>query len=194
MTGSSNLPRKVSIDHLTQTPFMTPNKYQQLASRTICPQDKPLPRLSALSKSLEGYEGVKLLHAVIGLTGEVGELAGAVEKYAYYGQPLDETNIKEELGDILWYVAEACEALDIGMADVMEANIRKLRLRFPDKYTNEDAKEENRDRQAEAKAIEIGPDVIMVYPNDIWDAANDRASEAYRRAADDGVNYEKDEQ
>ena len=59
----------------------------------------------------------------------------------------------DELGDCLWYLALACNALGFSMEDVMGANIRKLRQRFPDKFEEAKAAESGRDREAESQAI-----------------------------------------
>lgn len=123
---------------------MTPNDYQALAERTQCPQPPAIDRLAASQQT-------PLLHAVIGISGEAGELAGAVEGWLWYGKGLDVENVKEELGDLLWYVAEACNALGLSMESVMEANIRKLRTRYPDRYT--DSAAANRNLQAEKDAL-----------------------------------------
>lgn len=147
---------------------MTPDEYQKLASRTRCPQHGTLIRMSsghfyqAQRHKFPDHTGVHppensgamLLHGVIGLTGEVGELATAVEHYAYYKKEFDRSNVIEELGDALWYIAELCDALDVSMEQVMSLNIMKLRKRFPEKFDHDLAKEENRDREGEAKAME----------------------------------------
>lgn len=128
---------------------MTPNEYQQLAARTECNQVKAGERLNH-----GGTLPVRLNHAVIGLAGEVGELAAAVERHVYYGQRLDETNIREELGDCLWYIALACNTLDTSIEYLMRSNIHKLKTRYPEKFTEDKAAEENRDREAERLALE----------------------------------------
>lgn len=99
------------------------------------------------------------MHSVTGLTGEVGELAGAIERYAYYGQDFDHTNIIEELGDCLWYIAEACDALGVDLTHVMQRNIDKLQNKFSGRYKDagfnvEAAKEENRNRAAERALVQ----------------------------------------
>jgi hypothetical protein len=71
----------------------------------------------------------------------------------FYHQRLDEDNLKEEIGDLLWYVALICNTLGIQMSDCMESNIRKLQKRFPEKFDQELAKEENRDRESEMEAV-----------------------------------------
>ena len=126
---------------------MTPNEYQDLASRTICPQTGP-SKLTEL--------GAQVLHSVIGLQGECGELASAVEKWIWYNQNLDDTNLIEEFGDCLWYIAEGLAALGISLEDCMNRNISKLKVRFPYRYSDDKTAEENRDRAAERKILEQG--------------------------------------
>lgn len=127
---------------------MTPNEYQQLALRTRCPQP------TALAQLVTAPDMVPLLHSVIGLTGEAGELASAIQKWMYYGKPLDETNVVEEFGDALWYIAEGLEAIGWNMEDVMKLNIQKLQKRYPEKFTEELAAEENRNLKAEREVLE----------------------------------------
>lgn len=95
--------------------------YQQLAMRTA----KPLPVQD------------DLLHAALGLTGEAGEFADCIKKHWVYGQALDRENAIEEIGDLLWFCALACNALDIDMGQVAAMNIDKLRKRYPAKYADE---------------------------------------------------------
>lgn len=126
------------------------NEYQQLASRTDPDRTDQVARL------IENLNpgGSWLLHAQIGLAGEVGELAAAIQRWLYYGKPLDRTNVIEELGDLCWYLAQACRAMDVKLEDVMKANIKKLELRYPEKYTDFHAAEENRDRSGERAVLE----------------------------------------
>lgn len=146
---------------------MTPNEYQKLAARTICPQgDVQLLRLGAsetycVTESLQALSNnTQILHASIGLSGEAGEIASQMQKWLYYGKPCDWVNIKEEIGDVLWYVAEMCEALNTTIEEVMIRNIEKLRLRYPEKYTDHNAAEENRDRAAERDILERQPGTL----------------------------------
>jgi len=96
--------------------------YQQQAMRTAKP----------MSTEIEN-----LMHAAIGACGEVGELADALKKTWLYGKPLDRDNVAEELGDILWYVAIGCHALGVSMSDVAQRNIDKLKVRYPEKYSDQ---------------------------------------------------------
>jgi NTP pyrophosphatase (non-canonical NTP hydrolase) len=101
-----------------------------------------------------GPEVFRLLHAGMGMTTESGEFVDALKKHIYYGKPIDRTNLIEELGDQLWYVAVAIDALGTSFEDVMRINIEKLRERYGDKFTDEAAV--NRDLEAERKVLEDG--------------------------------------
>ena len=94
----------------------------------------------------------RLLHAAMGMTTESGEFLDPLKKHLFYGKPLDSTNLKEELGDLLWYIAIACDALDTTIEDEMIRVINKLKTRFPDKFSSDHAI--HRDLTAERKALE----------------------------------------
>lgn len=136
---------------------MDPSEYQRLASRTECNQWASMSRICNGTgyTEKERLAAIRLLHSAVGLIGDLGEFASAVEKWLFYGQQLDVTNIKEELGDCMWYIAEACNALDLDLGkDVMEPNIRKLQKRYPEKFSEELALEKNRNRATERAIIE----------------------------------------
>ena len=69
-----------------------------------------------------------------------------------YGKPIDRVNLKEELGDVLWYVALAIDELGTSFDEVMEINNAKLAARFGDVFTSEAAL--NRDLETERKILE----------------------------------------
>src|SRR5690606_9763332 len=94
----------------------------------------------------------RIQHGAIGIATEAGELLDALKKHLYYQRDLDIVNVREELGDVLWYVALVCNAIGVDMGQVMEANIDKLRQRYPEKFTSEAAM--NRDLESERKALE----------------------------------------
>jgi NTP pyrophosphatase (non-canonical NTP hydrolase) len=123
---------------------MNPNQYQRLAIRTESSSEAG-PRLS---------DSLRLTHAILGLSSEIGELADSFKKHVYYGQELDVDNIFEELGDCLWYIALACDAMGFELKGVMRANIQKLRERYPEKFEKVLAEEKNRDREKERETIE----------------------------------------
>ena len=95
---------------------------------------------------------VRGLHGAMGLSTEANEIVDAYKKVIFYGAELDVTNVKEELGDVMWYVALLCDELNIDLYDSMDAVKRKLEKRFPDKFTNEKAL--NRDLKTERKELE----------------------------------------
>lgn len=80
-----------------------------------------------------------VLHGAIGLSTESGELLDSLKKKIYYGRDLDTVNIKEELGDIMWYMALIMRELDLEMEDVLNTNIQKLKARYGDKFSEEKA-------------------------------------------------------
>ena len=77
-----------------------------------------------------------LPNAALGLCGEAGEFAEHVKKHMFMGKPLDSAHLAKELGDVLWYVALACEVLGISLQDVCDANIAKLSARYPNGFVN----------------------------------------------------------
>ena len=75
-----------------------------------------------------------LITAAFGLTAEAGEFTEVVKKIILQGKPYNEDNIfhmKRELGDICWYLAQACMALDTSFDEIMEMNVEKLKARYP---------------------------------------------------------------
>lgn len=81
------------------------------------------------------------LHAAVGVSSEAGELLDAVKKHWAYGQPLDIVNVKEELGDLFFYVTAMMIATGISFTDVLQSNVEKLEKRYPAGYTDAAAKE-----------------------------------------------------
>ena len=76
----------------------------------------------------------QLLTAALGLTAESGEFTEIVKKILLQGKPYNEDNVfhmKRELGDICWYIAQACMALDTSFDEIIEMNVDKLKKRYP---------------------------------------------------------------
>tara|TARA_R110002126_G_scaffold210876_9_gene357411 strand:- start:295 stop:807 length:513 start_codon:yes stop_codon:yes gene_type:complete len=94
----------------------------------------------------------RVLHASMGLVTEAAELQDALKKASFYGKQLDITNIKEEAGDMLWYLALLFDAIGTDFETEQARVIAKLKARFPDKFTNEKA--ENRDLVTERAILE----------------------------------------
>ena len=76
----------------------------------------------------------RLLTAALGLCAEGGEFTEVVKKMVFQGKPVNDENIfhmKRELGDICWYLAQACMALGTTFDEVIEMNVEKLKARYP---------------------------------------------------------------
>ena len=77
----------------------------------------------------------RLLTGAVGICAEGGEFMEIVKKIIFQGKPYNQDNIhhmKIELGDVMWYVAQCCMALDISLDEICDMNIEKLSKRFPD--------------------------------------------------------------
>ena len=76
----------------------------------------------------------RLTTSGVGLAAESGEFLEIVKKMVFQGKPWNEHNREHliiELGDVMWYVAQACMALDISFEEVLERNVKKLEKRYP---------------------------------------------------------------
>lgn len=97
----------------------------------------------------------RLIHGIFGLTTEVGEFTDGLKRHIFYGKDIDYVNLQEEVGDLLWYLAIILDELstqsklDLNFEKVMQLNIAKLRERFPDKFTEEDALNRNLEKERE---------------------------------------------
>ena len=77
----------------------------------------------------------RLLTAAVGISAEGGEFTEIVKKMIFQGKPYDQSNKEHliiELGDVMWYVAQACMALEVTMDEVIETNLKKLAKRYPE--------------------------------------------------------------
>ena len=91
-----------------------------------------IDRLGDLDR--QGANPERLATAAVGLSAESGEFLEIVKKMVFQGKPWDEHNRKHliiELGDVMWYVAQACIALDVDFDDVIKGNVQKLEKRYP---------------------------------------------------------------
>ena len=132
---------------------MTPGKYEELAMRSEANHMVIINRLADMdTESL--LRLTQLRNGVTGLSDEVGELNSAVKKHVEYGKPLDVVNVKEEIGDCIWRISQICQAIGYSIEQAMIHNIEKLKIRYPDGFTDFHAAEENRDRVAERQLIE----------------------------------------
>ena len=102
------------------------NQFQRLAARTL--PDHPLQGRPGEIKT-----GM-LLHGALKLSGEAGEISDEVGKWYGQGHDLDRDHLVEELGDVLWHVAEIATALGVDLGEVAYKNLQKLNERYPEGF------------------------------------------------------------
>ena len=122
---------------MTTEKIIDSDKYIEFVKATTSAPSLDYPTLSARLSELEaeGANVTQLLTAALGLTAEAGEFTEVVKKIFLQGKPYTEENVfhmKRELGDICWYLAQACMALDVNFHEIMEMNYEKLSARYPE--------------------------------------------------------------
>ena len=117
------------------------SKYVKFVSQVTSEESKNGVAFVNRIRDLEESSDIhRLLTAAVGMSAEGGEFLEIVKKMIFQGKPYNEENVRHlkiELGDILWYVAQACMALDISLDEITDMNIDKLSKRFPDGYFSE---------------------------------------------------------
>ncbi len=112
-------------------------KYLDFVSGVTSQPSSDLPTLLSRITELDVSNDAdvpRLLTAALGLTAESGEFTEVVKKIILQGKPYNEDNVfhmKRELGDICWYIAQACMALDTSFDEIIEMNVDKLKKRYP---------------------------------------------------------------
>ena len=114
-----------------------PNKYIEFVRQTTSPASSEYPKLVDRLNELkaQGADVSRLMTAAFGMSAEAGEFTEVVKKIFLQCKPYTEENIfhmKRELGDLCWYLAQACMALDITFEEVLEMNYEKLSARYPE--------------------------------------------------------------
>jgi len=102
------------------------NDYQTQAARTLI--DSP-------DAEYTPHE-IMLVWNALGLAGEAGEVADTIKKAVFHRHALDADKLVKELGDVLWYLAALASKLGVGLDEVAERNIAKLRERYPEGYSS----------------------------------------------------------
>ena len=130
--------------------MIDPKRYAEFVDAVTSEESKDGIAFVNRLRELEGdnCEIHRLLTAAVGISAEGGEFMEIVKKIIFQGKPYNEDNIfhmKRELGDIFWYLAQACMALDTDFDELMEMNIDKLKSRYPggkfDAHYSENRKE-----------------------------------------------------
>ncbi len=120
------------------TQVIDTNKYIEFVRQTTSPASSDYAQLLARMTELEATHDAdvpRLLTAALGMSAEAGEFTEVVKKIFLQGKPYNEENtfhLKRELGDICWYLAQACMALDTNFEEVLEMNYEKLSARYPE--------------------------------------------------------------
>jgi NTP pyrophosphatase (non-canonical NTP hydrolase) len=116
---------------------MNINDYQNKAARTCAKIDGAI---------------LDDLHMVLGMQTEAAEIADVYKKHIAYKKELDLVNVKEEIGDLMWYIANLCNMNSWDLREILDTNISKLEARYPEKFTEEQAI--NRDLVTERQILE----------------------------------------
>jgi NTP pyrophosphatase (non-canonical NTP hydrolase) len=113
-----------------------PQKYQEFVDAVTSNESKNYydfaQRIAILQD--QDFPTERLLTAAVGMSAESGEFTEVIKKIIFQGKPVNEENLfhlKRELGDIMWYVMQACMGLDITLDEVIEMNVDKLVKRYP---------------------------------------------------------------
>ena len=111
-------------------------KYTEFVDAVTSNESKSSESFSVRLRELysEGLPVERLLTAAVGMSAESGEFTEIVKKMIFQGKPVNDDNLfhlKRELGDIMWYVAQACMALDTDFNEIIEMNVEKLKARYP---------------------------------------------------------------
>jgi NTP pyrophosphatase (non-canonical NTP hydrolase) len=120
------------------TKVIDSDKYIEFVRQTTSPASSDFAQLLARMTELEATHDAdvpRLLTAALGISAEAGEFTEVVKKIILQGKPYNEENVfhmKRELGDICWYLAQACMALDTNFREIMEMNYEKLSARYPE--------------------------------------------------------------
>jgi NTP pyrophosphatase (non-canonical NTP hydrolase) len=101
---------------------VTLNEFQKEVMRTFATRKDPTLQLAVMG---------------LGVAGEAGEVADMLKKHIGHGHPLDITKLEKEMGDVLWYLAAIALCCNTTLETVAEANIVKLRSRYPDGFSRE---------------------------------------------------------
>jgi len=123
---------------MTDKKVIDSDKYIDFVRQTTSPASSDFAQLLSRMTELEANHDAdvpRLLTAALGMTAEAGEFTEVVKKIVLQGKPYTEENVfhmKRELGDICWYIAQACMALDTNFREIMEMNYEKLSARYPE--------------------------------------------------------------
>jgi len=113
------------------------NKYVEFVNMTTSNPSKDHASFinSLMELREQEFPTERLLTAAVGMSAEAGEFTEIIKKIVFQGKPVNQENLfhlKRELGDIMWYVSQACIGLDISIEEVIQMNFEKLNARYPE--------------------------------------------------------------
>ena len=123
---------------MTENKVIDTNKYIEFVRQTTSPASSDFAALLSRLTELEVTHDAdvpRLLTAAFGMSAEAGEFTEVIKKIILQGKPYNKDNVfhlKRELGDICWYLAQACMALDVTFEEVLQLNYEKLSARYPE--------------------------------------------------------------
>ena len=120
--------KPVKVDYERYTDFV-----DQVTSDATKYTDSFIERINELQE--QNVDIQRLLTAAVGITAEGGEFTEIVKKIAFQGKAYNEANREHmivELGDVMWYIAQACIALGVSFDDIVIRNVNKLSARYPE--------------------------------------------------------------
>jgi len=134
MTSEDDL---LSTEEIRQKNEVDTHKYLEFVEFVTSDASKNFDSFSERLNELnsEGSNIQRLLTAGVGINAESGEFLEIVKKMIFQGKPWNEDNREHliiELGDVMWYIAQACIALNISMDEVIHQNVTKLLKRYPE--------------------------------------------------------------
>lgn len=108
------------------------HKYADGVMRTVAVLDPPV---------------MNQYHMVMGISTEAGELLDVFKKYMAYSKDIDWVNVKEEVGDLMFYIVAFCTLNGFNLEKILEQNLSKLQVRYPDKFSEELAQKRNLEKE-----------------------------------------------
>lgn len=123
--------------NINMTSQIDSQKYIEFVKQTTSPASRDFSQLIARMNELEtnGASVSHLITAAFGMSAEAGEFTEIVKKMILQGKSYTDENVfhlRRELGDLIWYMAQACIALNISFDEVMQMNFEKLSARYPE--------------------------------------------------------------
>jgi NTP pyrophosphatase (non-canonical NTP hydrolase) len=124
--------------NINMTQVIDTNKYIEFVRQTTSPASSDYAALLTRLTDLESNDDAdvpRLMTAAFGISAEAGEFTEVIKKIFLQGKPYNDDNVfhlKRELGDICWYIAQACMALDTTFEEVLQMNYEKLSARYPE--------------------------------------------------------------